>query len=316
MDYKDYYKILNISKNASQKEIKRAYKKLARKFHPDVSKESDAEAKFKEVGEAYEVLKDPEKREAYDSLDTNWKADSASAQTPPNWEKDFGFGNGQYTQQGNPQDYSSFFEDLFGGASAQGGWSRTHANARGEDSHAKVMIDIEDAYNGASRSISLQSTEIGTDGRPEVKKRTLNVKIPQGVKQGQHIRLQGQGQKGFGGAESGDLYLEIDFNLHPLYSVKDKDVYIDIPITTSEAVLGASIKIPTPTGAVDMKIPTGSSSGKKMRLKGRGLPAKEAGDFYVTLQIRVADNASDKIKELYQQIAKEQHFNPREAMGV
>ncbi len=316
MDYKDYYKILGVNKEASQKEIKRAYKKLARKFHPDVSKESNAETKFKEVGEAYEVLKDPEKREAYDSLGANWKAGQAGAQTPPDWERDFGFGNGHYTQQGNPQDYSSFFEDLFGGATAQGGWSGTRGSARGEDSHAKVMIDIEDAYRGTSRSISLQSTEIGADGRPEVKKRTLNVKIPKGVKQGQHIRLQGQGQTGFGDAPSGDLYLEIDFNPHSLYRVKDKDVFIDIPITPSEAVLGASIKIPTPNGTVDMKVPAGSSSGKKMRLKGRGLPAKVAGDFYVTLEITIPNNASDKVKELYQQIAKEQHFNPRAEMGV
>ena len=318
MDYKDYYQILGVSKDASQDDVKRAYRKLARKYHPDVSKEADAEVRFKEVGEAYEVLKDPEKRSAYDRLGANWKAGDSGFQAPPDWEKDFGFSGGGYTQ-GNTQDYSSFFEDLFGGG-AKGGkqtnWNGANASARGEDSHAKVAIDIEDAYTGASRSISLRSTVIAADGYPEFKDRTLNIKIPKGVKQGQHIRLQGQGHAGLGGAESGDLYLEIAFNPHPLYKLDGLDVSVELPISPWEAVLGASVKVPTPNGTVDMKVPAGSSSGKKMRLKGRGLPAKVAGDFYVILKIVVAKTVDDKVKALYEQLAEQDDFNPRAEMGV
>lgn len=320
MEYKDYYKILDVDKKATQAEIKRSYRKLARKYHPDLNSSTDAEERFKEVGEAYEVLKDPEKRAAYDQLGVNWKSGQSGFQPPPDWDEGFEFHGGGYTG-GSNADFSDFFESLFG---QQGGFHYSASDAgsgsyqaRGQDSHARVFIELEDAYQGATRSMTLHSTEMGADGRPHVKPRTLNVKIPKGVKEGQNIRLQGQGSPGFGGARAGDLYLEIGFNPHSLYRVKGHDVFLELAITPWEAALGGSIQVPTPSGKVDLKIPPGSSSGKRMRLKGRGIPAKIRGDFYLTLEIVLPDKISDKQKALYQALQKEAgHFNPRAKLGV
>ncbi|MCH9698262.1 MAG: DnaJ domain-containing protein [Gammaproteobacteria bacterium] len=321
MEFKDYYQLLDVAKDASQDDIKRAYRKLARKYHPDVSKEIDAEERFKEVGEAYEVLKDPEKRSAYDQLGANWKAGQEGFQPPPDWNAGFEFHGGGFTSdQFGAADYSDFFEQLFGrgaaGFNASSGASRAGYHAPGENSHAKVFIDIEDAYHGASRSLSLRSTVLGEDGRPQIKERTLNVKIPKGVKEGQSIRLKGQGSPGLGGGQAGDLYLEIGFNPHSIYHVDGHDVSLELPITPWEAALGNKIQIPTPDGKVDLKIPPGSSSGKRMRLKGRGIPGKSPGDFYVTLEIVLPNTLSDKEKSLYKTLQQESgSFNPRAKLG-
>jgi len=320
MEYKDYYQTLGVAKDAPQDEIKRAYRKLARKYHPDVSKEKDAEERFKEVGEAYEVLKNPEKRAAYDQLGANWKEGQAGFQPPPDWDAGFEFHGGRSNQQGSAADFSDFFENLFGQAGGDqhyraGGGSGYQT--RGEDSHAKVFIDLEDAYHGASRSITLRATILGDDGRPQLKERTLNVKIPKGVKQGQNIRLQGQGSPGIGGGQHGDLYLEIEFNPHSIYIVTEKDVSLELPIAPWEAALGGKIQVPTPAGKVDLKIPTAVSSGKQMRLKGRGIPAKIPGDFYATLKVVLPENLSDKEKELYEALKQQSiNFNPRAKLGV
>ena len=258
MDFKDYYEIIGVPKDASQTDIKRAYKKLARKYHPDVSKETNAEDRFKELGEAYEALKDPEKRAAYDQLGENWKA-GQDFNPPPNWDAGFEFNGGGFTG-GDDADYSDFFESLFGsgfGSAHAGGHAGQQHRAyktRGEDHHAKVMIDIEDAYNGASRNITLQSPELDNTGHVINKQRTLNVKIPKGVKQGQRIRLSGQGSPGMRGAPAGDLYLVIEFNPHSMYRVDGHDVYLDLPISPWEAALGATVKVPTPVGTIDLKI--------------------------------------------------------------
>ncbi len=323
MEYKDYYKILGINKEASQDEIKRAYRKSARKYHPDVSEEPDAEERFKEVGEAYEVLKDPEKRVAYDQLGANWKAGQEGFTPPPDWDAGFEFHGGGFTGGGSSADYSDFFANLFGGGH-QGDFQYRSAErqghyyqARGEDSHARIFIDIEDAYRGASKSISLRSTVLGDDGRPHLKERTLNVKIPKGIKQGQSIRLQGQGSPGIGGGIAGDLYLEIAFNPHSYYKVEGTDVSIEVPVTPWEAALGSKITVPTPAGNVDLKIPSGSSSGKKMRLKGRGIPAKTPGDFYVVLEIVLPDHLSEEEILHYKALQKASgDFNPRARLGV
>ena len=317
MDFKDYYKIMGVKQDASQDEIKRAYRKLARKYHPDVSKESDAEERFKEVGEAYEVLKDPEKRVAYDQLGSNWQA-GQDFHPPPDWDAGFEFNGGGYTA-GDSAAYSDFFSSLFGQGfeSAQGARGRSGGfHARGEDHHAKVLIDLEDAYQGATRSITLQSPVTDQHGRVSTKKRTLNVKIPKGVKQGQRIRLSGQGSPGMGEGKSGDLYLEIDFNPHSFYKVEGRDVYLELPITPWEAALGASIKVPTPAGSVDMKIPAGTTTGRKLRLKGRGIPGKQAGDLYVVPQITLPPADSDAAKELYRKMEQELAYNPRSKLGV
>lgn len=316
MDYKDYYKIMGIEKNATQSEIKSAYRKLARKYHPDVSKETDAEIRFKEVGEAYEALKDPEKRAAYDQLGANWKA-GQDFHPPPDWDAGFEFSGGGYTG-GDASAYSDFFESLFGrgfGSAQHGQQHRSHS-ARGEDHHAKVMIDLEDAYLGASRSITLQSPELDNNGHIINKQRTLNVKIPKGVKEGQRIRLSGQGSAGMGGATAGDLYLEIAFNAHSIYKVDGHDVYLDLPITPWEAALGAKVKVPTPNGSVDLTIAAGTSSGKKLRLKGRGIPGKTPGDFYVITQITLPPADNDAAKELYRKMEQELPYNPRSKLGV
>jgi curved DNA-binding protein len=318
MEYKDYYKIMGVAKDASQNEIKSAYRKLARKYHPDVSKEKDAEERFKELGEAYEVLKDPEKRIAYDQLGANWKAGQQDFQPPPDWAEGFEFHGNSYT--GGTGGFSDFFESLFGHAG--GGFQNRAAGStqyqmRGEDSHAKVFIDLEDAYRGATRGLTLRSTVMGADGRPQLKPRTLNVTIPKGVKAGQNIRLKGQGSPGIGGGQAGDLYLEIEFNPHSIYKVDGADVSLELPITSWEAALGGKIKVPTPSGMVDLKIPAAVSSGKRMRLKGRGIPAKQPGDFYVTLEIVFPESLSDKEKALFQELKQaSSHFNPREKLGL
>ena len=315
MDYKDYYKILGISKDATADEIKRSYRKLARKYHPDVSKEGDAEARFKEVGEAYEVLKDPEKREAYDQLGNNWKAGQSGFQPPPDWEQNFDFGGGGYTQ-GNAQDYSSFFEDLFGGGHASGGHyysggSGAGFQSKGENIRAKVVIDLEDSINGASRSFSLQMPDFNEQGQMVNQQRTLNVKIPKGIKAGQTIRLAKQGSPSMSGGERGDLMLEVEFKPHRIYTVEGKDIYLNLPVAPWEATLGAKVEVPTPTGKVGMRIPADSQQGRKLRLKGRGLPSKEAGDFYVILQIMLPPSSDPKVKAFNEQMRAELNFNPR-----
>jgi len=316
MNFKDYYDILGVSKDATQNDIKRAYKKLARKYHPDVSKASDAEERFKELGEAYEALKDPEKRAAYDQLGENWR-NGQDFTPPPDWDAGFEFRGGGFTGTENA-DYSDFFESLFGQAAASAHAQQHHTgfNARGEDHHAKVFIDLEDAYQGASRGITLQSPELDKDGHVFNKKRTLNIKIPKGVKQGQRIRLTGQGSPALGNAPAGDLYLEINFNPHGLYRVENHDVYLDLPLTPWEAMLGATLKIPTPAGPVDMKIAHGTQNGKKMRLKGRGIPARTPGDFYVIAQITLPPADTDAAKALYNKMQQQLDYNPRSALGV
>ncbi|MGD8631039.1 MAG: DnaJ C-terminal domain-containing protein [Gammaproteobacteria bacterium] len=313
MEFKDYYQIMGVKRDATQDEIKRAYRKLARKYHPDVSKESDAEARFKEVGEAYEVLKDPEKRAAYDQLGANWKA-GQDFRPPPDWDAGFEFHGGGFTGADASQ-FSDFFESLFGHGFSAAGSGRAGFHAHGEDVHAKVLIDLEDAYHGATRTLNLQHTELGADGRPQVKQRTLNARIPRGVRQGQLIRLAGQGGAGMGKGKAGDLYLEVEFRPHPFYHVEGRDVFLDLPVAPWEAALGATVKAPTPAGTVDLKIPPGSTGGRKLRLKGRGIPGATPGDFYVVLQIALPPADSAAARTAYREMQQALNFNPRARMG-
>jgi len=314
VEFKDYYQIMGVKRDATQDEIKRAYRKLARKYHPDVSNEPDAEVRFKEVGEAYEVLKDPEKRTAYDQLGANWKA-GQDFRPPPDWDAGFEFHGGEFTGA-DASRFSDFFESLFGHGFAGAGTGHAGFQARGEDAHAKVLIDLEDAYQGASRTLTLQHTELGPDGRPQLKQRTLNARIPRGVRQGQFIRLAGQGGAGMGKGKAGDLYLEVEFRPHPFYHVEGRDVYLDLPVAPWEAALGATVKVPTPTGVVDLKIPAGSSGGRKLRLKGRGIPGATPGDFYVVLQIALPPAESATARDAYREMQRALKFNPRARMGV
>jgi curved DNA-binding protein len=317
MEYKDYYDIMGVKKDATQDEIKRAYRKLARKYHPDVSKEADAEAKFKEVGEAYEVLKDPEKRTAYDQLGSQWQA-GQEFHPPPGWDAGFEFSGGG---AGGPDlgGFSDFFESLYGRGfhqAGQPGRSSRGFQMRGDDHHARVMVELEDSYNGATRSITLQVSALDDSGRVVTRPRTLKVRIPKGIRRGQQIRLAGQGGAGHGGGEAGDLYLEVDFNPRSHYRVEGADVYLDLPLAPWEAALGATVKVPTPAGVVDLKIPAGSQAGKKLRLKGRGIPAREPGDLYVVLQIALPKAENEEQRRVYQAMKQQYELNPRAGMEV
>lgn len=324
MEYKDYYRIMGVGREASQEEIKRAYRKLARKYHPDISKEPDAERRFKEVGEAYEVLKDPEKRAAYDQLGNSWQA-GQEFRPPPGWER---YAETRHGNHGGFDEadvsgfgFSDFFENLFGGrAYTQAGRSGRAGGAGfgypGEDSYARIAITPEDAYHGTTRAISLQTTEPGPDGRPRRKERTLSVRIPRGVYQGQHIRLAGQGGAGMGRGPAGDLYLEIEFQPHPFYRVEGRDVFLELPVTPWEAALGATVKAPTPAGSVSLKIPAGSRSGSRLRLKGRGIPAEPPGDLYAVLQIALPPAETKAAAEAYGEFERKLAFNPRAHLGV
>jgi len=316
MEYKDYYKVMGVERDATQAKIKRAYRKLARKYHPDINKEPDAETRFKEVGEAYAVLKDPEKRVAYDQLGSNWQS-GQDFQPPPNWDQGFEFRGGD-AEQFDAEQFSDFFESLYGHASANGFDGQTHRelHRRGEDTHAKVVINLEDAYKGATRTITLKHTVLGADGRPQLKERKLNVQIPKGIRQGQHVRLAKQGGAGMGRGEAGDLYLQIEFKAHELYHIEGGDVYLDFPVTPWEAALGTKVKVPTPTGMVEMAIPESSSVGRKLRLKGRGIPGKQPGDFYVVIQIALPPADTESAKAAYRKMEEELAFNPRTHLGV
>ncbi len=312
MEFKDYYKIMGVERDATQEEIKRAYRKLARKYHPDVSKEKDAEARFKELGEANEVLKDTEKRAAYDQLGSNYQG-GQEFRPPPNWDSGFEFG-GKGSNGGEGADFSDFFSSLFG-SQFGGGAGRASRQAKGEDHHAKVLISLEDAYQGATRTITLRVPEVDAQGHVITKERMLSVAIPKGIREGQHIRLTGQGSAGSDG-KAGDLYLQVEFQPHAFYRVDGRDIYLDLPVTPWEAALGATVKVPTLGGVVELKIPEGSVSGRKMRLKERGIPGKPPGDCYVILTIALPAADTEAAKALYQKMAQELDFNPRAKMGV
>jgi curved DNA-binding protein len=313
VDFKDYYAIMGVSRDATQDEIKRSYRKLARKYHPDVSDDPKAEDRFKEVGEAYEVLKDPEKRAAYDQLGAQWQS-GQDFRPPPDWDQGFEHrGAGQ--QQADAEQFSDFFESLFGARERGGGRTHHRFRARGEDHHAKVSVDLEDSYTGAQRSITLRAPELSADGHVILRERTLNVRIPKGIRSGQKIRLAGQGAPGLGDGEPGDLYLEITLNPHGLYRVDERDVYLDLPVAPWEAALGATVKLPTPSGPVDLRIPANSNQGSKLRLKGKGIPGKKAGDMFVVLKVTLPPS-NEESRALYEQMQEQMAFNPRANMGV
>jgi curved DNA-binding protein len=310
MQYKDYYKIMGVAKDASQDEIKRAYRKLARKYHPDVSKEADAEARFKELGEANEVLKDKEKRAAYDELGSNWQA-GQDFRPPPGWQggQNSGYGQGA-GGRASQADFSDFFEEIFGRAQNQGQAGRRTSSSQefhmqGEDRHARIQIDIEDSYAGSTRQLSLAIPEITPEGYVQNRERTLSVKIPKGIREGQQIRLAGQGGAGMGTGTAGDLYLEVVFKPHARYRASGKDIYVDVPVMPWEAALGDSLKVSTPTGEVKLKVPAGSQSGKTLRLKGGGLPGKSPGDFYAVLKLVNPPVNDDKARAAFERLRDE-----------
>ncbi|HET8700923.1 MAG TPA: DnaJ C-terminal domain-containing protein [Nitrococcus sp.] len=315
MEYKDYYQILGVAKDASGDEIKRAYRKLARKYHPDVSKAPDAEQRFKEVAEAYEALKDPDKRRAYDQLGSNWRA-GEEFRPPPDWQF-----RGDFSGEGGGGGFSDFFESLFGGGSPfdgvfSGATVRGRGFARrGEDQIAKITITLEEAYGGTTRILAVDGQEVDAHGQIRRTRRNLRIQIPKGVREGQRIRLTGQGSPGIGGAGAGDLFLEVHIEHHPLYRLQGKDVYLELPVAPWEAALGTTLNVPTLGGRVDLKIPKNSQSGRRLRLRGRGLPGDPPGDQYFELRIVNPPVQTDRARELFRTLEQELNFNPRADLG-
>ena len=292
MRFRDYYETLGIARDASQDDVKRAYRRLARKYHPDVSKEPDAEARFKEVGEAYEVLKDPEKRTAYDRFGKDWEH-GQEFRPPPEWEWQFDFGDAGLSGDSG---FSDFFETLFGRGGFAG--ARGPMRARGGDRSVRVEVPLEDAYRGTTRNVTVRG-------------RTLSVRIPKGVTEGQRIRLGGQGDAGAGGGPAGDLYLTVALAAHPLFGTDGRDVHLKLPLAPWEAALGATVAVPTLGGKVDLRIPRNSRPGRMLRLKGRGLPGRPNGDQYVTLEIVTPPADTPEAETLYRQMAESMRFDPR-----
>jgi curved DNA-binding protein len=295
MNYKDYYKVLGVARTAGADEIKKAFRKGARKYHPDINTSVDAEAKFKDVNEAYEVLKDPEKRAAYDQLGAE-PPRGERYQAPPGWDADYAFS--ESGTAGGDQDFSDFFETLFRQQARP-------STGMPRDNHAKVQIDIEDAYRGANRTLTLRTPTVGPDGRVTMENQKISVTIPKGVAEGQHLRVSGKGEA------TGDLFLEIAFAPHPIYRPDGRDLYADLPITPWEAALGGHAVMPTPAGRVDIRIPKNARSGQKLRLKGKGLPGAPAGDVYATLKIVNPPVSTPQERALFENLAKEISFDPR-----
>ncbi|MDH3761146.1 MAG: DnaJ domain-containing protein [Gammaproteobacteria bacterium] len=303
MKYQDYYQILGVPRDADKSDIKKAYRKLARKYHPDVNSEASAEEKFKQVNEAYEVLKDSDKRQAYDRFGADWKHGQQF--------DGGGFGGGYSGGGFSGGDFSDFFESIFGSDFQQGRGSpfqrgrqgpRAH---RGADQQLKLDITLEEAFNGGAKTIQFTKSS----GSPEMKK--LKITIPQGVSSGQKIRLAKQGQASPNGGEAGDLYLEMNILPHRLFRLEDRDVILRLPITPWEAAEGATLKVPTLSGSVELKIKPGIQSGQKMRLKGKGMPGAKRGDQFVEIMIQTPPADSSADKQFYQDMKARFDFNPR-----
>ena len=300
MQFKDYYDILGVKPEASEAEIKSTYRKLARKYHPDVSKESGAEDKFKAANEAYEALRDPAKRRAYDDLRARGYRSGQEFHPPPDYGDGADF---EFSHMSGEGDFSDFFESLFGRGVHAG--ARRGGPRRGRDVQARVTIPLRTAYTGGRERISLRDSD-GSE-------RTLEVKIPAGILPGQQIRLAGQGSPGFQGAPAGDLLLEISVSDDARFRLSGRDVLVNLPITPWEAALGANVPVPTLGGQVELKIPAGSNSGKRMRLRGRGMPGSPSGDQLVTLEIHAPKPHTEAQRKLYERMAEEFEFDPRKA---
>jgi curved DNA-binding protein len=306
MKYKDYYAILGVEKTANADQIKGAYRKLARKYHPDVSKEKDAEAKFKEVAEAYQTLKDPEKRAAYDQLGTYQPGQDF--QPPPDWQQHFGDTHFSF----DDLDLSDLFESLRGGGARAGRRGQPRA-MRGQDYEVTAQITLDQAYRGAEVDLDLGVPEYDAQGNVHRVSHAFKARIPKGASDGQRLRIAGKGGKGFNGGPDGDLYLNIVLEAHPLFRVTGHDLYIDLPLAPWEAVLGTSVELPTPGGPVQLKVAPGTHAGQHLRLGKRGLPTPRGGegDLFAIVQIAVPTIVGEAERALYSKLAETSTFNPR-----
>ena len=315
MKFKDYYEILGLARTATADEIKKAYKKLAHQFHPDISKDPAGEAKFKEVGEAYATLKDKEKRAAYDDLGRHSAGEDF--RPPPNWAGSQASHGFQGAQGYSFDDID--LADLFASFSQGQHQSQRHTQQQaqaipGQDYELAAQISLDDAYHGTTLDLSFSVPEYDAEGQLKRMPHAFKARIPKGMTNGQKMLLRGKGGKGFNGGKDGNLYLNISFTPHKLFSALNHDLYIDVPLSPWEAALGATVKVPTMSGAVNLKIPAGAKSGQKMRISKRGLPKhnQEHGDLFAVTQIVVPSNLSDKERELFNELASASSFNPRE----
>lgn len=311
MEFKDYYRTLGVSPEASAEDIKKAFRKLARKYHPDVSKEPDAEQKMREINEAYAVLSDPEKRAAYQQMGRGYEA-GQEFRPPPGWDTGFEFSNRGFSPS-EAADFSDFFAEMFGRmGSGHAYHARSgHAQVRGEDHHAKVMLDLEDSFTGATQQISLRAPVLDEKGRVQFASRTLKLRIPVGIFEGQIIRLAGQGGPGVGGAPAGDLMLEVHFNPHSHLHVEGRDLHRVLPVAPWEAVLGAAIEVSLPGGTLKVRLPAGTQNGRVLRVRGKGIPANPPGDLLLEIQVVLPPANTDRAKKIYEEMARDLAFDPR-----
>ena len=317
MEFRDYYQTLGVAREATADEVKRAFRKLARKYHPDVSKEKDAEKRMQEVNEANAVLSDPEKRAAYDQLGRH--APGEDFRPPPGW--DAGFEHSEHGRSAaEAAEFSDFFSQIFGtmgreGAQRRGRGASGAATYPGNDHHARILLDLEDSFSGASRQLTLRAPKMDEKGRVTLAERTLNVKIPAGIREGQVIRLSGQGEPGIGNGKPGDLLLEVQFKPHARFRTDGRDLLLTLPVAPWEAALGGEVRVDLPGGALSVRIPAGAEigkmRGKRLRVPGKGLPSDPPGDLYIDLRVVAPPAATPKAKELYEALAKETAFDAR-----
>ena len=309
MEFKDYYQTLGVARDAPADAIKKAYRRLARKYHPDVSKEPDAGKRMAEINEANTVLSDPEKRTAYDQLGQH--APGQDFRPPPGWDSGFEFSE-HGRSAAEAAEFSDFFAEIFGRMGREGGPHRGHAaNARGHDHHARILLDLEDSFSGASRPLTLRAPKLDATGRVALAEHSLEVKIPRGIREGQVIRLAGQGEPGIGNGKAGDLLLEVQFKPHARFRTDGRDLLLSLPVSPWEAALGAIIPVDLPGGAINMRIPADAQTGKQLRVRGKGLPSDPPGDLYIDIRIVAPPAGTPKVRELYEALAKETAFDPR-----
>lgn len=319
MQFKEHYQVLGLARDASADEIRKSFRKLARKYHPDVSKEADAAARMSEINEAHTVLSDPERRAAYDAIGQGHRAGEHFT-PPPDWDAGF-----EFTQRGAPGmnagEFSDFFSELFGGpgrGARRGPQTAAGQRAAGEDHLAKIVLDIEDAWRGTQRRVTLKAPQLDEQGRLHVVERALDVKIPAGVKAGQVIRLAGQGAPGLRGGAAGDLLLEVHFAPHPRFRVDGADLITDLPLAPWEAALGAVVPVTLPDGStLKVRVPAHAQSGQRLTVAGKGLPARTPGDLELQLRVLLPSAFDPRAKALYQKMAAElTDFDARRAAAA
>jgi len=312
LEFKDYYETLGVARDAPADDIKKAYRKLARKYHPDVSREPDAAARMAEINEANTVLSDPEKRAAYDQLGQH--TPGQEFRPPPGWDAGFEFS--EHGRGPGAAEFSDFFAEIFGRMGREGAHRRARsaegaATYPGNDHHARILLDLEDSFAAPTRQITLRAPKLDAKGHVVLEERTLNVKIPRGIREGQAIRLAGQGEPGIGNGKAGDLLLEVQFRPHARLRAEGRDLHLTLPVAPWEAALGGAVPVDLPGGALNVRIPADAQADKQLRVRGKGLPADPPGDLYINLRIVAPPAATPKQKELYEALARETAFDPR-----